>query len=786
MRLTNGILDGLLWPHRLDGEVTEAVWRTYPLLGTAGTLSLIGALVLAVLWVYHRSAATTRRSRRSVLLVLRLAAVACLVPALLDLSLHLELRRRVQPVLAVAIDASQSMSLADRYVSKEQKRHLAAAIGTATTRPEDESRLARIDLARRMLTSGERLKRLAQAELRVFSLDRSAQPVEAATPVAAIESIQADGQYTSLVGGIDEIVDRLRGQPAGGILLLSDGANNAGGSPLTGCERWKTAGVPVHTVAVGDPDPKDIELRQVLADDLLFVGEPSTIIARLRHRGYGQRKLPLLLKQGEDVLARAEVELDAQQVEINVPLTFKPPKAGEQTFRVECPPQPDEAVEQNNQKSFVARVTADKIRVLYLEGTPRWQYRFLRDAMARDRRVALQALLAGGEPVPDPAPPMIAAPPTSKSAYESCDVIILGDVDPSVMTTEQMEWIREVVRDDGVGLLLLAGPTANPRAYMDLPLAELFPVESAEGPGSPAQRPRATEEDRFLPQLTPVGRTHPSIQLGDDAVQNAEIWESLATVFWSAPVKKARPGASVLAVHPREMAAGSSAESLPVLAVQQFGKGRSFYCGIDETWRWRLKRGDRIFYRLWSQVLQYLGSPHMSGSQSGMTIRTDRLIYGQGETALISVRAEEMTVGDLPPVVAEGPDGTQTRLTLSPSPGAQRLFETRMPLNAPGTYKLWVDRHLLEASTTFEVETARLELQEPAANAELMRQIAEGTGGRFARPEEFDRLLGEMDLSPRTVQERRTVELWDLPVLVGLFVSLLGVEWILRRLWQLP
>jgi hypothetical protein len=250
-------------------------------------------------------------------------------------------------------------------------------------------------------------------------------------------------------------------------------------------------------------------------------------------------------------------------------------------------------------------------------------------------------------------------------------------------------------------------------------------------------------------------------------------------------VRKARAGASILAVHPRETIAGSSSEALPVLAAQQYGRGRVLYFGTDETWRWRFNRGDQIFYRLFSQVIQYLGTPHLSGSQGGLTLRTDRAVYGRGETALITVRAEDVS-GELPPVIVEGEDGKQTRLTLSPSPGAEHLYETRFPLVAAGLHKLWVEGHILEAATTIEVEAPQLELQDPAANVALMKEIADRTGGQFARPGEFDRLLEGIDLSPRVVQEQRAFTLWDLPAVAGLFVVLLGIEWVLRRLWQLP
>jgi hypothetical protein len=778
------VWDGLLWPRHIEGEVVQVGWRAYPVFGSTGTLAVAGAVLLGLLWIHRRTEKGQSPSRRGVLLALRITALTCLLPAVLDLSVQLQIRRLAMPVLAVAIDASQSMSLTDRYATPEQRTQLEGALGQGETLSADHARLSRLELVRRMLTDS-RLEQLRAADLRLFAFDSTARPLNGETVAGIAASIQPTGPYTSLAGGINEIVDRLRGQPVAGVLLFSDGANNSGGAPAAACDQWRQAGVAVHAVVVGDPEPRDIEICQVISDDLLFAGEPATILARVRHRGYKNGRVPLLVRNGPDVLARMEFDLDDRRAELNVPITFRPAQAGEQTFTVECPPQADEAVEQNNRRSFVVRVTTDKIRVLYMEGRPRWQFRFLRDAMTRDRRLALQVLLAGAEPVGNPAPPMIAALPSDRAGFDSSALIILGDLEPAVMTAEQMEWIRDAVRDKGSGLLLLAGPLHNPRAYTDTPLADLIPIESGEDPGRLTVRPRAGEEARFTLQLTPAGRLHPAIQLGDTPEQNAERWESLPSLFWYAPVRKVRAGANVLAVHPGETTSGSTPEALPLLAVQQFGRGRVFYTGIDETWRWRFKRGDQIFYRFWDQVIQYLGTPHLSGAQGGMTLRTDRAVYGRGETALITVRADNAP-DPLPPVVVESDDGRQVRLALVPSPGAEQFYGARFTPATAGGHRLWVEGHILEASTIIEVESPQLEWQNPAANVTLMKEIAAKTGGQFARPGDFDRLLDHIDLSPRVVQEQRVLTLWDLPAVAGLFVVLLGTEWVLRRLWQLP
>lgn len=785
-------LNWLVWPRQIDGSASEVGLRAYPLFGAVGTALIAAALVVLAVWITRGRGAELSLRKRTLLIALRVAAVACLVPMLIDLSLQVQLNRQAKPTLAVAIDVSQSMSLHSQYAATQPGAASAPADVATTPATPAATGVSRMDLVRRLLLSeaagqGSRWKRLTDAaEVTLFTFDHTARPSDAGEEVSAILNLEPNGQYTALTASIEEMVERLRGRPTAGILLLSDGANNTGGSPLAACTRWKQAEVPVHTVTLGDAHPRDIEVRQVLANDLLFSDDPATVVVRLRQRGYQNKQVPVLLRSGSQELGRAEITFAEDTPEANVSITFTPTQAGDHTFRVEVPPQPDETAQQNNHRSFAARVTTDRIRVLCLEGRPRWQYRFLRDAMSRDRRLRLHILLTGAEPVSNPPPPRISAMPNTRDEFKNYDVFILGDVDPAILSAQQMEWIGSMVRDEGAGLLLLAGPSFNPRAYVETSLADLFPVEASDEAGRSPQRPRATKDDLFLPELTPLGQTYSAIQLADGTEQNIEQWRALPEVYWFTPIRKARPGALVLAVHPSEMSRSGQNERMPLMAVQNSGKGKSFFCGIDETWRWRFKQGDRVFYRLWGQVIQHLGASHLGGDNQRVNLWTDRAVYSRNDTALITVRTEELGGSELPMLVAETEDGRRQTLPLTPAPGAEHMYEARVPLTVAGLHRLWVDGHGLEASAVVDVQAPQLELADPAANPLLMREIAANTGGQYGVAADIDRVMSGIDLSRRSVVERADYRVWDRPALVLLLVGLLAADWILRRLWQLP
>jgi predicted nucleic acid-binding protein len=782
----------LIWPDTIDGSVVERSLDVYPVFGTVLTIIAILLLMLFGVYISRGWGVHLSGRKRAILSILRVAMVACLIPALLDLSLQLKLTRKVTPELVVAVDTSQSMTIADRYPNADQQPLLKSMLGhQASTAPaESVAAIERINIVKHLLTSSETgtsaLDRLKQeTSLRLYSFDQSLLTADTQTS-DWVNNLQADGVYTDLASNVGELVNRLRSQQQAGMILFSDGAHNTGPAPLAAAEQWRDTGVNIHAVSVGDPNPKDIEVQQVLANRLLFKGDQAGVTVRLRHRGYEGQRVSLRLRSATTELARKDVDLPSNRADTNVTIEFTPTEAGEQTFQVECLPLPEEIVHANNSKTFVARVTTEKIRVLCIESTPRWQYRFLRDAMNRDRRLKLDIVLTGAEPVSEPPPPRIAAIPDDQDSIEAYDLIIIGDVDPSLFTDQQIEWMAGAVRDNGSGLLILAGPKYNPNRYIDSSLLDLFPVEPAPLRSLETGRPKAKESERFQCQLTMLGESHRALQLEDEAENNLRRWTSLPGVFWFAPVHKARSGSSVLAVHPAVPTEADPEQLTPLLAVQYFGKGRVFYCGIDETWRWRLRQGDRNFYRLWGQVIQYLGAPHLEEDPESITLRTDRASYGQGETALVTVRAEEIAGTEVPVLVDETEDGQQRKLPMNPAPGAEHVYEARLPLTTGGLHRLWIDQHPLSASAIIQVEQPQLEQSTPAANVSLLEQIADMTGGRFATAEEFDRLLNEIDLSPRTLTDVKTTSIWDSPLLVMLFVGLLGSEWILRRLWQLP
>lgn len=788
-----------LWGRGIEGEVIGRDFTWHPFLGPGGTLLLVGLLVASTVWLYREKGSDLSPRRKVFLFVLRCGALASLFPVLAQVQVRLETRERAKPLIALAIDTSASMSLQDRYVTPERRAAVARSLGFSDAEAVagllEEGRLSRIEYVRQMLCSREvsfATSISTAARTAWFQFSATADPlasqgweVPPQTAVACLGSTTAEGEHTDIAGSVDEILAGLRGQPLSSVVLFTDGANNSGRSPIAAAAAWKDRGVRVYPMVTGAADPADVEVLQVIADRLMFKGDAVNVLARLRSRGYAGRTVPVVLRQGEKEVSRTKVTLDEGEAETTVPVTFTPETVGEFTFQVEVPRQAEEIVEDNNRMSFAARVTDEGIKVLYVENLPRWQYRFLRNAMQRDRRVDLSVLLLSGERAASPEPPQLAAIPSSKEEFFGYDLVVLGDVPPEAFTGEQLDWTRELVAEEGAGFLALGGAFHNPWDYADSILGDLFPVEVEPTGGERRRWPRRTAEDAFRMELSPEGMTHSLMDLAGEWESNAPTWEGLPPVYWYARVRKARPGATVLAVHPRDQ---SQDRPIPLLAFQYFGRGGCFYCGIDETWRWRLKQGDRVFYRFWGQVIQFLGTPHLEGKERRLEVRTDKERYARGETAMVTVRGEEVSLSpeQVHFAIAEDELGRQTRFPLSRSGVSEDLLEGRLVLSTPGLFRIWLEGAELAATAIIEVKHPRLEFQDPAADPNLLQDIARITGGRMLRAEEFPGLVDALDIEPVSLEHKRELALWDRPLWLILLCVALAGEWALRRLWQLP
>jgi von Willebrand factor type A domain-containing protein len=781
-------------------------WLVLLLLGLGG----------AMYWMYRQTPVPMSPRRKYTLAALRILFVALILGLLLRPVLALTVEGSIRRLLVVLVDTSASMQIRDpRVDATEQKR---AAIARGSLDPQkglgqqldrnaarDFEQLPRVDVVKSALKN-ERLNLLPRLDrdfdLAAFTfgqnlLEISARRQQASTNASESEKkvsvhdftwvnqLQAESPATAVGDALREVVNRKRGQPLAGVLVITDGANNSGAQPLESAAALRQEGVPVYVYGVGITSPRDIILANVFAPDVTFVKDEVALTVRVRSQGLKNETADVLLKLGSETVATKTITFagDGEQV---VPLRFTPQTQGDYDLEASIQPRNDEAVKDNNARSQRLRVIDAKIKVLMVEQSPRWEFRYLQAMLLRDRRVELQCYLIEGDPgiIRGENSPYIAQFPARKEELFRYDLVIFGDVDPRHMSSVNLENLNELVSRFGGALVVVAGKRFTPNAYRRTVLENLLPVEF-EGPSLEGSlEPPADKPVRL--ELTSAGRANAMLRLSDSEEENAGLWKQLPPVYWVARVSRPKPAAEVLLVDP-DPARESRFGKMPVMAVQQYGLGQVMYVGTDNTWRWRKNVGDLFYTTIWGQIAQHVSLQRLLGGSKRTQLTTDRQNYMTGDR--VSVYARLYSAGFEPiqePSVKgiyglKAGQGTRFEATLRAIPEQPGLYRGEFIAAAPGAYQFFVEQDL-NAGLEFNVAEPRFEFGDTAMNESLLREMAATTGGAFFREEDLSKLPDTIRFKTERVQSPLEVELWSSPLYFLLLLGVVTVEWVLRKM----
>jgi hypothetical protein len=748
-------------------------------------LLVLGAVAVAVmLYLQSRTLATWMRvilgTLRAVLLILILLLLFEPVSAQTK-------RVRVPSNVLVLVDVSESMSIADdRKTSQEQAE---VALGMGKSAKDVPSSPSRLDLARGILQNPS-LQFLrdpgTNQRIRLFSFgDRlEAGPDEPADVAKWLAGLKADAPSTRLGDALQQAVERYSGQPISSIIVLTDGGSNEGADPL---ETARQLHVPVHTIGIGLPHPDDVRIVTVNAPEAVFPKERVPIRVQLDSTpGFVGRDTALTVKAAGQEVARKAIKLSgAGQFE---ELSFVPDKAqgGSDVIPLEITiePLPGEVTEENNHSSRSVKIINDKIKVLYVEGRPRWEFRYLRAVLQRDPRMVVKFLMTEGDKDLAKAAPEQYIPrfPEEESAALQYDLVILGDVAAEFFTPKQLEWLEKLVRERGGSLLMIAGDRYTPGTYADSPVAKLLPVKI---PGAG----RESVDSSVFPFVTPAGKQSMMMTLSPDlsADDNQQAWSLVRPLFNVPRLDGAKPGATVLATLSDR---SDRPEPYPLIAWQRYGTGKSMYVGTDKLWRMRFKRGDEYHAAFWGQAAQFLTLSRLLGENKRVRLETDKKAFRTGERVLIQANVFD---SEYHPVKAEAysvvvesvpPKGEPREIVLRRVPVAEGLYQGYFTADQPGNFevvsRLEDPRHVNKAD--FQVETINREKLDPAMQKEFLQKLAELSGGKYVRMEELsslgDSLPDQSRVLPMPPQE---MEMWNNWAVLAAVLCLAGTEWFVRR-----
>jgi len=790
----------------LAQAVTEGIATRFTFLEAPPTWVLLMVVLPLIVGVSWWTYARHEGPRRHVLAALRALSIL-FVLALLFRPARVEERQEVEPAeVLVLVDGSASMARADAWSEATPERNALAAASAL-----DPQQATRAELAARAVEA-QLVPHLAGQDyvLRRATFDETWTAQDEPFTNAETTSGASTHVGAALVGALGANATN----HVTAAVVVSDG-RSTGGIPIADAARRALAmGVPVHTVLVGDPKLEPgARVELVEAPDSVLAGDEIAVLVDVIGSGLAQttpRVAPRLeeLETPNDDTGRILDESSLELSEAGLRLTLVAPSepgatASVRHFLVRVPPLAGEARVDDNLVRFSVRVTTEPIRVLYVDGYPRWEYRFLKEFLKRgDLNITVQCYLGSAAiDFPQEASrdldPLRRLPTDAETLLDDYDVVILGDINPRRIAgneEDSLAFAEALVAfvEAGGGLAMQAGEFDNPRSFTATPLEALLPVKL-----DPAGRTGfGASTEPFKPTLEQPSAPHEIVRLEEDLDVNRHLWEDpdgLAGFYWFFPVDRAKAGSEVLLSHPFEE---NRYGRRPLLVTGHYPAGRTLFLAVDSTWRWNWLYGPTYRQRFWKATLRWLALGRLKSGDRRFQVEPVRSSFGLDERVLVGARIlDEDWQGATSPefeVQWSGPSGEARRALLRLDTDRPGSYAGTLPVERPGPHRVWIEFEGEErTSASFEVTLPSRENADPSPDPAALVELARATGGRalvlgdLADADLLEALFpgGEERREPI---EARFVDLWDNFWSLLFLLVTLSSEWILRKREDLP
>jgi len=725
------------------GELSLA--RGWPLLGLWAALAVALLLVCGSLWRQRHIGLW----RCAVLAGLQLAFIGVLLLAVWRPVLRVQHIRDQGNVVALLVDASPSMT------------------GGATPRRE------------------QALNALQSAALPALQRNASVRRYEFTDHARADDAVSAAPAVpvTHVGTALREVLQSASSMPLAAIVLVSDGAENGDSLTEESLRAIAAAGIPVHTVGVGPlAASNDLELAQVSVDEEAAVGDTLRAQVSIAHQA--QRSARLRVYDGGQLRAALDIVLQPgaglTTTTVDVPLST----AGLHDLRFEVDALPGEANQANNARSAVVDVSARRRSVLYVEGEPRWEYKFIRRALEGDASLRLVSMVRAtpnrwyrqGVGSPQELADGFPADAASLFAY---DAVVLGSLGAATLNEVQHAALRDFVDRRGGGLLMLAARDGlGDGGWGRTPVAQVLPaaLPVSAPPGFMTRNARA--------RPTVYGLESPLLQLGATAAETPARWNGLPLLTDLQPLGVLRPGATVL------LEALSNGVAQPLLVTQRYGRGSSWLLGTASTWHWqmRLPHEDGRHALFWRQLLHGLAA----AAPQQVSLRVAQRVLDDQSSVPVEAEildAQYKPVNDATvsvEVAAEA--GAGSRWPLQPSGRGDGRYSATINAEAAGLYRLQMQatrgkQVIGEATTHLRRNSGVREAFGDYQHQAMLQRIAALTGGRYWQLDDLADLPEAIRYSHAGRIEQETFDLWNVPAVLLLLLALKGGEWLLRRAW---
>ena len=671
------------------------------------------------------------RGANRYLLLIRAAALLLLIGLLMEPILALTLHTQRLPLIALLIDDSESMQIADGDT-------------------------ARHEIARAVL-SHPALKALGhRARVSQFRFS------DALTPMRDGEDPTWGGRATDLAGALDGMREQTLGEGLAAVVLVSDGGQNLGGRPERAAAE---IGVPIIAIGIGDPvAPKDVGIASAVIDPLGYVGKPLALQVRVFSFGFDRvRDRVRVLSEGREVAEKTIALSDGEQT---LDFEIVPQRAGRHAFSISIAAQAGERAEANNRMVVSTEVLESRVRILILAGNPSADLGYLRRVLQSDDNMEVEALvraLATG---------WATEVQRAMNTLPDRDVVVLLNAPYAALAGRPERALVSFVQRGG-GLLVIGGDAAFDDGYARSALAEVLPVRFLAS--------SRTFQDGAFPLAFPESR-HPILRVSDDPLTDREAWDALPPLLSYNRLGAAVSDATVLAHHPTERADG---DPMPLLAIRRVEAGKTAIVGFQTFWRhglmmWGDGKTDAVARAFWQNMTRWLVT---RDDVSRIKLMTEKTAYRSGEPVVVHVRVFD--------ALLQPRSGARVRAQVADSLGMREValrdlgngcYAGNLGRFPQGDYEYQVDAGDLGTGTGhFTVGRYSLEYETVRMRAELLGDIATRSGGQYIRPSGLTAALDSLILAPEPVVTHHRIGLWGQQWPLFALIGLLVIEWAVRR-----
>ena len=731
--------------------VTRSAWLAIAI-AVAGT-------AYAVL-TYRRVARQATGRDRVMLIALRVFAMSLVLFCLMRPALILKAAVPQQNFLGVLVDDSRSMRIADEGDTPRRD------FITKNFSAPDSPLLATLT------------KRFA---VRQFKFAGNAERV------ATSANLTFDGTSSRLGDALDRARDELTGLPLSGLLVVSDGADTADTTFEESLSQLKAQGVPVFAIGVGREHlAHDVQVSRVDTPRRVLKGTALVVDVVVMQSGYAGQKVPLNVESDGRILTQQDITLPQNGESSTFRVQFLAPDAGLKTFRFRIPLQKNEQVAENNQRESRLEVYDRKEKILYYEGEPRFEAKFIRQALEGDENVQVVLLQRTNEKKylrlgVDTADELFGGFPTTRAELFAYRSIILGSVPASAFTSDQLKMIADFVNVRGGGLLMLGGRRAfSEGGWAGTPVGEVLPVVLTPGLEQAAE---------FFTSLTITptreGLAHPATQISDTEQSSSDRWAKLPQLSTVNRISKVKPGATILLT-----GLDDSKTERPVLSYQRYGRGKALALATQDAWLWRMHATmaveDTTHRTFWRRLLRWLVDDVPDRVE--LSVSQDSVEAGQPITFVADVRDKEYAPVNDAGVMAHvtTPSGKVEDVPLEWSVAKAGEYKAVFTPAENGKYSVRVaatraGEELGSNAANLVAGPSVSEYFDAGMRAPLLRRLADETGGKFYTASDTASLAEAISYSGRGVTVVDERDLWDMPIVFLLLLGVIGSEWAFRR-----